>query len=228
MVRQQGGHRLLRPPRAYDRVVERLPLEPAADDVGVGGRARHGLEPAGAGDVVRIAEDEEVTARGGGAGVAGVVQAAARRGVGDRERRQPRPPALDDLDRPVAAAVVRHHQLPVAPVSLTGQRRQLIADVRLSIQHGDDDADQLREAQGANTIIPLTTRSRLILAVHSLLLRTAHTPLRRLWSLVYRLAARTWAASLAHGERDSAAYVRGSLGADDVLPGLSDIDVAVV
>jgi hypothetical protein len=74
----------------------------------------------------------------------------------------------------------------------------------------------------------LTTRSRLILAVQSLLLRTAGTPLGSLWALGYRLAARAWAAYLARGEPGATTYVRGSLGVNDALPGLSDVDVAVV
>ena len=44
----------------------------------------------------------------------------------------------------------------------------------------------------------------------------------------YRVAARGWGAYLARGEPGASAYVRGSLGADAALPGLSDIDVAVV
>jgi hypothetical protein len=74
----------------------------------------------------------------------------------------------------------------------------------------------------------LTTRSRIVLAVHKALLRTARTRFGRIWMLGYRLAARAWAAYLAAGERDSAAYVRGGLGSADALPGLSDVDVALV
>jgi hypothetical protein len=48
------------------------------------------------------------------------------------------------------------------------------------------------------------------------------------WVAGYRLAARAWAAYLAYGERGASAYVRGSVGGDDALPGLSDVDVAVV
>lgn len=40
--------------------------------------------------------------------------------------------------------------------------------------------------------------------------------------------ARAWAAYLARRERDASAYVRGSIAAGDVLPGLSDVDVALV
>lgn len=42
------------------------------------------------------------------------------------------------------------------------------------------------------------------------------------------MLALVWVAYLARGERGAAAYVRGSLAARDALPGLSDVDVAVV
>jgi hypothetical protein len=74
----------------------------------------------------------------------------------------------------------------------------------------------------------LSARSRAILFVHRVLLRTARPPLDRLWTFAYRLVARTWAAYLARGQRDASAYVRGSIGVDDVLPGLSDVDVALI
>jgi predicted nucleotidyltransferase len=64
--------------------------------------------------------------------------------------------------------------------------------------------------------------------VHRVLLRTARTPLARVWAPAYRVIARVWAAFLVRGERGAAAYARGSVGADDLVPGLSDIDVAVV
>ena len=60
------------------------------------------------------------------------------------------------------------------------------------------------------------------------MLRTAPTPLGRLWALVYRLIARAWLAYLAWGETGAAAYERAGLGRDDLLPGLSDVDVALV
>lgn len=74
----------------------------------------------------------------------------------------------------------------------------------------------------------MTTRSRPVLLLHRLLLRLAGPPFTRVWSLAYRLIARAWVAYLLRGERDASAYVRGSVGSDDVLPGLSDVDVAVV
>lgn len=67
----------------------------------------------------------------------------------------------------------------------------------------------------------------LVLAVHRVLLRTARTPLARLWALAYRLTARAYAAYLLRGERGSA-YLRGSIGTADWLPGLADVDLAVV
>jgi hypothetical protein len=60
------------------------------------------------------------------------------------------------------------------------------------------------------------------------MLRTAETPLGRLWSLLYGLTARAWAAYLARGESGTAAYERAGSGTGDVLPGLSDVDVALV
>ena len=74
----------------------------------------------------------------------------------------------------------------------------------------------------------MTIRSRTLLALHSAFLRSARTPLAGLWRLAYRLAARAWAAYLVRGEPGSSAYVRGSIRAEEVLPGLSDVDVAVV
>jgi predicted nucleotidyltransferase len=64
--------------------------------------------------------------------------------------------------------------------------------------------------------------------VHRALLRAARPPFDRVWALAYRLVARVWAAYLAGRERDAGAYARGSIGAGDVLPGLSDVDVALV
>jgi Nucleotidyltransferase domain len=67
----------------------------------------------------------------------------------------------------------------------------------------------------------------LVLAVHRVLLRTARTPLARIWGLAYRLTARIYAAYLLRGGRGSA-YLRGSIGTGDWLPGLADVDIAVV
>lgn len=72
-----------------------------------------------------------------------------------------------------------------------------------------------------------TSRSGVVLAVHRAALRTSATPLRRLWAALYAGAAWVFARWLVHGVGGSA-YVRGSAGAGEVLPGLSDIDVAVL
>lgn len=74
----------------------------------------------------------------------------------------------------------------------------------------------------------MTSRSGIALAVHRALLRTSRTSLARLWELVYRLIARAWVAYLARGERGAAAYLRGGSARGDLLPGISDVDVALV
>jgi hypothetical protein len=74
----------------------------------------------------------------------------------------------------------------------------------------------------------LTSRSWIVLVAQRLVLRTARTPLGRLWTLAYWGIARVVVTYLAWGDRGAAMYVRGGLGADDLLPGLSDVDVAVV
>lgn len=64
--------------------------------------------------------------------------------------------------------------------------------------------------------------------IHRIVLRTSRTPLRRLWTLAYRAVARAAGAYLTWGERGAATYVRGGLGRGELLPGLSDIDLAIV
>jgi hypothetical protein len=71
-------------------------------------------------------------------------------------------------------------------------------------------------------------RSRIVTAVFRLVLRLDRTPLRSLLTLLYRLLARTFGAYLTRGQRGTAIYTRGGLAADDFVPGLSDIDVAIV
>jgi hypothetical protein len=73
----------------------------------------------------------------------------------------------------------------------------------------------------------LTSRSRIVLAVHWVLLRTSRRPVARLWALGYRAFARLAAAYFVRGEDDPAIYLRGSFGTDDFLPGVSDIDLAI-
>lgn len=60
------------------------------------------------------------------------------------------------------------------------------------------------------------------------MLRTAGSPLERVWVTMYWLVARAGAGYLTWGERGAAAYARGGLGAGDLLPGLSDIDLSLV
>ena len=50
----------------------------------------------------------------------------------------------------------------------------------------------------------------------------------RAWAVVYWLIARAGAGYLTRGERGAAAYARGGLGAGDLVPGLSDIDLSLV
>jgi Nucleotidyltransferase domain len=74
----------------------------------------------------------------------------------------------------------------------------------------------------------LAPRSRFALIVHRLLVRTSRTSLATLWAWAYRLVARLAAAYIVRGEREPTAYVRGSLRTGDFLPGLSDVDLAIV
>jgi hypothetical protein len=60
------------------------------------------------------------------------------------------------------------------------------------------------------------------------MLRTARSPLEGLWSLAYRLTARSVAAYLRRRHPRSTAYVRGSLAGGDPLFGVSDIDLVLV
>ncbi len=72
------------------------------------------------------------------------------------------------------------------------------------------------------------TSSRIALAVHRLVLRTGRSPLRWLWVVIYRGIARAGATYLTWGEKDAATYVRAGVGIGDLLPGISDVDMAVV
>jgi hypothetical protein len=71
-------------------------------------------------------------------------------------------------------------------------------------------------------------RSRIVTAVFRLVLRLDRTPLRPLLTVLYRLLARTVGAYLTWGQGGTAIYTRGGLAADEFVPGLSDIDVAIV
>jgi hypothetical protein len=88
-------------------------------------------------------------------------------------------------------------------------------------------------ANGAITIYgenraTLTSRSRIAVVVHRLLVRTSRTPLAKLWALGYLAIARLAIAFLARGENEPSIYLRGSVGTRDFLPGLSDVDLAIV
>ena len=61
-----------------------------------------------------------------------------------------------------------------------------------------------------------------------LVLSTARTPLRHLWALVYRAVAHAVGRALTRGEPGAAVYTRASLGGSEFLPGLSDVDLAIV
>jgi hypothetical protein len=65
-------------------------------------------------------------------------------------------------------------------------------------------------------------------AAQRLVLRTEQTPLRALWSRVYEAAAYGVAASLAHADDTVAVYLKGGLGFDEPVFGLSDVDMIAV
>jgi hypothetical protein len=64
------------------------------------------------------------------------------------------------------------------------------------------------------------------LAVHRLVLRTQSGPLRALWRFLHALLTRAVVALIGRGR--ASAYLRASFGYDDVIYGLSDIDLPVV
>jgi hypothetical protein len=70
--------------------------------------------------------------------------------------------------------------------------------------------------------------SRFVPAVQRLALRTAGTPLARIWTPAYLAVRRLALVCLTGGSRCAAAYSRAGMAGEDFLPGLSDIDVAVV
>ena len=73
-----------------------------------------------------------------------------------------------------------------------------------------------------------TSRSRWVFMVQRFVLRTGRTRLRGLWAAAYRALARGATAYVTLGEADASTYVRGGVAAGDILPGLSDVDTAVV
>ncbi len=74
----------------------------------------------------------------------------------------------------------------------------------------------------------MASRSPLTLAVHRLVLRMRRPRLRRLVEFGYAGAARVAYRYLTGGRRDAGCYVRGGLGTEDFVPGVSDVDLAVV
>jgi hypothetical protein len=65
-------------------------------------------------------------------------------------------------------------------------------------------------------------------AAQRLVLRTEQTPLRALWSRLYEATANGVAASLARADDTVAVYVKGGLGFDEPVFGLSDVDMIAV
>jgi hypothetical protein len=75
----------------------------------------------------------------------------------------------------------------------------------------------------------LTSHSRIVLAGQRLILRTARTPLGRVWAMFQMGLARLVRSYVARGaETKPAWYLRGSVDTGDFLPGLSDLDTALV
>src|SRR5215208_6420293 len=67
-----------------------------------------------------------------------------------------------------------------------------------------------------------------ILVLKRLALHSGRSPTGRVvWALAFRAIARATATLLTRGERDASLYWRGSAN-DDFIPGLSDIDLAIV
>jgi predicted nucleotidyltransferase len=74
----------------------------------------------------------------------------------------------------------------------------------------------------------LAPRSRILLLVHRLALRSTSGVLRPLWAALHAAATHAAAAFLGAGAPAASVYVRGSTAGDDLLPALSDIDLFVV
>ena len=106
------------------------------------GRGHEFGQPARIDHVIRVAEGQEVTARGRRARVPSTVQARQVTGVRDSERRQAVGPVARDLHGLVGRAVVGQYDLPPAPVGLGGECCQLFPEVPLAVPNGDDDADE--------------------------------------------------------------------------------------
>jgi predicted nucleotidyltransferase len=63
---------------------------------------------------------------------------------------------------------------------------------------------------------------------HRVVLRSGRGPLRGLWRAGYAVTVRAIAAGLRGGERDVSVYVAGSLGRNEAVYGLSDLDLIAV
>ena len=72
------------------------------------------------------------------------------------------------------------------------------------------------------------TRPRLVAGAQRLALRTSGGHLRATWRLAYEALAHAAARYLRGRDPAASVYVRGSLGAEDAIYGLSDIDLVVV
>ena len=68
----------------------------------------------------------------------------------------------------------------------------------------------------------------LVHALQRLVLRSAATPLRRIWGVVYAAAARAAGFLLARGVPGASIYIRQGAAGGELLPGMSDIDLAIV
>jgi hypothetical protein len=65
-------------------------------------------------------------------------------------------------------------------------------------------------------------------ALQRLVLRSAATPLRRAWAVAYAAIARVSGFVLTRGVAGAAVYVRAGAAGGELLPGMSDIDLALV
>jgi hypothetical protein len=97
-----------------------------------------------------------------------------------------------------------------------------------SVDHAFGSHSPSRLTAGTAMGAGLTSRARLVLAIHRLVLRTGRTRLRWVWTLAYRAMARVLVAYVSRGERRAAVYIRGSAFEKDFLPGVSDVDTTIV
>ena len=74
----------------------------------------------------------------------------------------------------------------------------------------------------------MEARPRSVRALQRLALLTARPPFLRIWARAYRLLAMLAARYLTRGEPGATAHLHGRSGGEDLLPGLSDIDLTIV